>query len=56
MANKKFTFEEFNKNFWIFYRNKQLEIIHKMENGHREELYDIGEDFSNMKRKRLREI
>lgn len=56
MANKKFTFEEFNKNFWTFYRNRQLEIINEMENGYRKETYDIDKDFSNMKRKRLREI
>ena len=56
MINKNFTFKEFNENFWTFYRNRQLEIINEMENGYKKELYDIDKDFSNMKRKRLREI
>lgn len=56
MINKNFTFKEFNEIFWTFYRNRQLEIISEMENCYKEELYDIDKDFSNMKRKRLREI
>ena len=56
MANKKFSFEEFNKEFWTFYRNKQLEIIKSMEEESKESIGNFDEELSGIKRKRLREI
>lgn len=57
MANKLFSFEEFNKSFWEFYRNKQLEIINEMENDSIHVSDDIDESINNGSlRRRLREI
>jgi hypothetical protein len=62
MARELFTFEEFNKDFWTYFRNKQKEIIKQMENECEEEddfmfSDDIVKKSNNGKlRKRLREI
>ena len=62
MARELFTFEEFNKDFWTYFRNKQKEIIKRMESEEENEegfifSDDIVKKSNNGKlRKRLREI